>query len=265
LKRAISEAANSNSALEMPPCVAKLPIRMNSGITAQVVAGEAGEGLRVEEVGQRQPAGLVTRSPPPPATNIATAMGTRSAISASITSRISSVASWMRAHGAALAGRWKPCTACPARSPPSAPAAAPCRRRPSTRAGPSSSMPDLDSQAFRPHPPPCARSAAHRPGPAAARQSGPARAGWRQAGRAVKKSTMMLPRWNWHQGRNSAMAAPATTPVNLEVADDGPAHGVAADQADAGHQRDHGQQHAGQHGAGLCQFFKDAQAGLLFI
>jgi hypothetical protein len=32
-KRAISVAATSNSALEMPPCVAKLPIRMNSGIT----------------------------------------------------------------------------------------------------------------------------------------------------------------------------------------------------------------------------------------
>ena len=32
-KRAVSTLANSNSALEMPPCVAKLPIRMNSGIT----------------------------------------------------------------------------------------------------------------------------------------------------------------------------------------------------------------------------------------
>ena len=32
-KRAITELANSNSAFEIPPCVAKLPIRMNSGIT----------------------------------------------------------------------------------------------------------------------------------------------------------------------------------------------------------------------------------------
>ena len=32
-KRDITTLANSNSALEMPPCVAKLPIRMNSGIT----------------------------------------------------------------------------------------------------------------------------------------------------------------------------------------------------------------------------------------
>jgi hypothetical protein len=33
LKRAITAAANSNSARLKPPCVAKLPIRMNSGIT----------------------------------------------------------------------------------------------------------------------------------------------------------------------------------------------------------------------------------------
>ena len=33
LKRAMSTLANWNSALEMPPCVAKLPMRMNSGIT----------------------------------------------------------------------------------------------------------------------------------------------------------------------------------------------------------------------------------------
>ena len=33
LKRAMTTLANSNKALEMPPWVAKLPIRMNSGIT----------------------------------------------------------------------------------------------------------------------------------------------------------------------------------------------------------------------------------------
>ncbi|MCY1380138.1 hypothetical protein D9M69_679280 [compost metagenome] len=33
LNRAVTTLANWNSALEMPPCVAKLPIRMNSGIT----------------------------------------------------------------------------------------------------------------------------------------------------------------------------------------------------------------------------------------
>ena len=32
-KRPITAAAKSNRAFEMPPCVAKLPIRMNSGIT----------------------------------------------------------------------------------------------------------------------------------------------------------------------------------------------------------------------------------------
>jgi hypothetical protein len=32
-KRAITELANSNSDFEMPPCEAKLPIRMKSGIT----------------------------------------------------------------------------------------------------------------------------------------------------------------------------------------------------------------------------------------
>ena len=32
-KRPITAAANSNNALLMPPWVAKLPIRMNSGIT----------------------------------------------------------------------------------------------------------------------------------------------------------------------------------------------------------------------------------------
>src|SRR6185295_208426 len=31
---------------------------------------------------------------------------------------------------------------------------------------------------------------------------------------AVKKSTMMLPRRNWHHGRNSAIAAPAAAPVS---------------------------------------------------
>jgi len=33
LKRAMTTLAKSNSALEMPPWVAKLPIRMNSGMT----------------------------------------------------------------------------------------------------------------------------------------------------------------------------------------------------------------------------------------
>ena len=33
LKRPITAAANSNSAREMPPCVAKLPIKMKSGMT----------------------------------------------------------------------------------------------------------------------------------------------------------------------------------------------------------------------------------------
>ena len=32
-KRPMTAAANSNSALLMPPCVANCPIRMNSGIT----------------------------------------------------------------------------------------------------------------------------------------------------------------------------------------------------------------------------------------
>jgi hypothetical protein len=32
-KRDMTALANSNSDLEMPPCVAKCPIRMNSGIT----------------------------------------------------------------------------------------------------------------------------------------------------------------------------------------------------------------------------------------
>ena len=31
---------------------------------------------------------------------------------------------------------------------------------------------------------------------------------------AVKKSTMMFSRLSWHSGMNSAMAAPAPTPVN---------------------------------------------------
>jgi hypothetical protein len=71
------------------------------------------------------------------------------------------------------------------------------------------------SQAFRPPTPVRQASSGKRPGPAAERQSGRACAWiasrWRVA---VKKSTMMLPRRNWHHGRNRAMAAPATTPVN---------------------------------------------------
>ncbi len=45
-----------------------------------------------------------------------------------------------------------------------------------------------------------------------ARRSGRARRWSRADARAVKKSTMMLPRWNWHHGMKSAIAAPAAAP-----------------------------------------------------
>ena len=44
----------------------------------------------------------------------------------------------------------------------------------------------------------------------APKRSSPARVA--ALARAVKKSTMMLPRRTWHQGRKSAMAAPAAEP-----------------------------------------------------
>ena len=96
--------------------------------------------------------------------------------------------------------------------------------------------------------------------PAAARRSGRACRWCASLARAVKKSTMMLPRRTWHSGMNSAMAAPAATPVSSKAPTMECAGGVAADQAAAGHQRDAGQQHAGQDGAELGQVFQDAQA-----
>jgi hypothetical protein len=57
LKRAITAAANSNSAADAA-LGGKVAHQDEQRDHAQVVAGETREGLGVEEVGQRQPAGL---------------------------------------------------------------------------------------------------------------------------------------------------------------------------------------------------------------
>ena len=130
------------------------------------------------------------------------------------------------------------------------------RRRSSTRESRSSSCPSCDFQALRPPMRGAPGEQRHRQRRAAARRSGRAASLVRADALAVKKSTMMLPRRSWHHGRNSAIAAPAAAPDSSKSPTIVMPIGVAADQADAGHQRDHGQQHAGEDGAELGQRFE---------
>ena len=104
-----------------------------------------------------------------------------------------------------------------------------------------------------------ASSAIARPSSSAPKRSRPSIV--RAEARAVKKSTMMLPRWNWHHGMKSAIAAPAAAPDSSKSPTIVDADEVAADQAAAGHQRHHGEQHAGENGAQLGERFEESHGG----
>ena len=165
---------------------------MNSGMTRQVVAGKAREGLAVEEAGQRHPAGLQDVADGA-GDEHAMAIGVRRAIRTSIMPKISSV-SVNRVHAGCPASASKPCTACQQRDHGRQHERRhheriddPLGKAQHHRAG-------LGVPGVQPAEAGAPGQQARWTARAAGRRSGPARVGSGRWRCAVKKSTMMLPR-----------------------------------------------------------------------